>query len=126
MAGKTVSAYTDDETAQLIDHLARTEGRTSSQIASAALALYVRLPVEAHTALRQIYALGSPEDLAEVTRRMARLVLNTQFEIAQRAVVEAMQVDNPERLETEGDILAEAVRLTSREQPGATRGRKAR
>ena len=126
MAGKTVSAYTDEETARLIDHVARTEGRTSSQIAAAALALYVRLPAEAHAALRQIYALGSPEDLAEVTRRMSRLVLNSQFEIAQRAVVEAMRVEDPERLETEDDILAEAVRLTSNEQPGADRSRKGR
>ncbi|HEU0055519.1 MAG TPA: hypothetical protein VFQ39_20165 [Longimicrobium sp.] len=124
MAGKTVSAHADDETARLIEHFARVEGRSPSQIAAAALALYVRLPAEAHSALRHIQSVGTADDLAEVTRRMTRQLLNSQFEIGRRAVVDTMQVDHPERLETEEDILAEAVRLTSPDS-SSSRRRKA-
>ena len=52
MAGRTVSAYTDETTAQRIAQLAKVEDRSPAEIAAAALRLYVNLPTHAHQAFR--------------------------------------------------------------------------
>jgi len=66
MAGKTISAYTDAETASHVAQLAKLQHLPQAQIAGLALKFFVRLPKEAHDALRQIEALGSPADLARL------------------------------------------------------------
>lgn len=114
MAGRTISAHADSETAQLVEQISRMEGRTPSQIAASALALYVRLPGEAHSALRQVQAFGEPEDLREAMRQIARVLLHAQYEIGRRRLVASIPDEAVEHLETEEDIVAEAVRLTAR------------
>ncbi len=112
MAGKTISAYTDAETASLVADLARLEHRPQAQIAGQALKLFVRLPKEAHDALRQIEMLGSPEDFDEIARSITRTVMHAQYELAHRQVMETIQVRDIEQLETEDDILNAAIALT--------------
>ena len=113
MPGKTISAHADEETARLLEHIARVEDRSPSQLVAAALTLYVRLPTEAHASLRYLQALGTPDDFARMTREVARAMLNARHEISERRFVEAMQVEGADRLHTEEDIAAEAVRLTT-------------
>ena len=59
MAGKTISAYTDKQTADLVDYLAKIEQRTPSQIMAIALKFFVKLPVNAREAWYQIEAIGN-------------------------------------------------------------------
>lgn len=82
MPGKTISMHASGETAQLLEYLARIEDRSPSQIAAAALAFYLRLPPEAHAALRHVQALGTDEDARRVARGITRLLLNAQYDIA--------------------------------------------
>lgn len=112
MAGKTISAYTDEKTAQSVAQIAHIEQRKPSQIAGMALKLFVELPPEARTALWQIEALGSASEFEEVMKQIARTLLNAQYKMAQRQVVEQMKVENLEQIETEDDILSKAVDLT--------------
>lgn len=112
MTGKTISAYTDIETANRVAYIARIEQRKPSQIASMALKLFVELPPEARAALWQIEALGSPTDFEAVMQEIARTLLNAQYRVAHRQVTEQMQVENLAQIETEDDILSAAVDLT--------------
>lgn len=113
MAGKTISMHASEETARRVEHVSRVEDRSPSQIASSALNFYLHLPPEAHTALRFIQALGTNEDTARVSRKVARLLLDAQFEVAERRVVASMATQGLEALESEDDIIAEANALTS-------------
>ncbi len=115
MAGKTISAYTDTDTAESVAHLAKLEHRTQAQIAGMALKFFVVLPTSARTAWYQINALGDQVDLEEVTREITRTLINAQYKIAQRQVVEQMKIENSEQLETEDDLISAAVTLTSDE-----------
>ena len=112
MAGKTISAYTDAQTASHVAQLAKLEHRPQAQIAGLALKFFVRLPKEAHDALRQIEALGSSADLEEISREITRVLLHTQYEVAQRQIIDQMQIENLDQLESEDDILDAAVDLT--------------
>lgn len=112
MPGKTISAHADEETAKLVERLARLENRSPSQIAAAALALYVRLPQGAHDSLRYVLAEGTEDDYARMTREVARAIVIASHEISQRRLIASMQYDTS-HLKTEEDILAEAVRLTT-------------
>lgn len=112
MAGKTISAYTDVETANHVAYIAKLEHRPQAQIAGMALKFFVRLPKEAHDALRQIEALGSSADFEEVTREITRVLLHTQYEVAHRQIMDHMKVENLDQLESEDDILNAAIDLT--------------
>jgi DNA polymerase III delta prime subunit len=112
MAGKTISAYADAETASCVANLARLERRPQAQIAGMALKFFVGLPKEARDALRQIEALGSPEDLEEIKREIAHTLLHVQYKVARRQMMEHAKVENLNQLETEDDILSAAVNLT--------------
>lgn len=112
MAGKTISAYTDKETASRVAYIARIEQRKPSQLAAMALKLFVELPQEARAALWQIEALGSRADFEEVMQEIARTLLHAQYKVAHRQVIEQMKVENLEQLETEDDILSAAIDLT--------------
>lgn len=116
MPGKTISAHADEETARLVEHLARLEDRSPSQIAAAALALYVGLPAVAHASLRHVQALGTPDDYARMTREVARAMLDARHQITHRRMIDSMEYD-VSHLETEEDVLAEAVRLTTDRPP---------
>lgn len=113
MAGKTISMHATEETARLIEHIARVEDRSPSQIASAALNFYLQLPSEAHSALRYVQGLGTDEDVDRVSRKIARLLLDAQFEVAEQRLVASMSSLGLDRLESEDDIIAEANELTA-------------
>lgn len=121
MAGKTISAYIDERIARRIEYLAEVEHRKVSQLAAAALSLYTALPREAHAALRQVEALGGKEDLERVTRQMARVLLDAQYEVARRGVVEDMDLSGLGALGSEEAILEAATRLTAHQETGARR-----
>ena len=115
MAGKTVSAYTDSDTAESVAYLAKVEHRTPAQIAGMALKFFVNLPAPARTAWCQIDALGDREDREKVAREIARALLNAQYEIARKQVVSQIEVEPQQTLESEDEILSTAVRLTNNE-----------
>jgi hypothetical protein len=120
VAGKTISMHASEETARRMEYVARVEDRTPSQIAAAALKFYLQLPPEAHAALRQVQALGTDQDVEQISRKMARLLLDAQFEVAERRVVASMTTQELDELQSEDDILTEANALTSRSRNGAT------
>jgi predicted transcriptional regulator len=115
MPGKTISAYTDEETAKLVADLARVEHRKPSQIAAAALAFYVRLPPEAHAALRRLEASDSEGHLNLMRREVTRAISNASYHAAIARMAPRVREIYRDRLDTMTDeeILAEAVRLTS-------------
>lgn len=113
MAGKTISMHASEETVRRVEHVSRVEDRSPSQIASAALNFYLQLPPEAHTALRHVQALGTSDDVARISRKMARLLLDAQFEVAERRVVASMTPRGLDEVASEDDIIAEANALTS-------------
>jgi hypothetical protein len=117
MPGKTISMHASEETARRVEHVARLEDRSPSQIAAAALSFYLQLPPEAHTALRHVQALGSDEDVQRMSRKMARLLLDAQFEVAERRVVASMTTEGLDRLTSEDDIIEEANALTAHHRP---------
>jgi hypothetical protein len=114
MPGKTISMHASGETAQLLEYLARVEDRSPSQIAAAALAFYLRLPPEAHAALRHVQALGTTDDARQVVRGITRLLLNAQYEIAVGQLGRELGEPGPD---TEEAMLDEAARLVAGQDP---------
>jgi hypothetical protein len=111
MAGKTISAYTDTETASRVSYIAKLEHRPTSQIAGMALKFFAYLPAEARAALWQLEGMGSNADF-EVSREITRILLHVQYKVAHRQIMDHMQFENLDQLETEDDILEAAVALT--------------
>jgi hypothetical protein len=112
MAGKTISAYTDAETAHRIESIARREHRKKAQIAGTALKFFVGLPEEARTAWRQIEALGTPDEIERISQEIARTLLHAQYAITHKQVVQELNTEALGSLETEDDLLDAAVSLT--------------
>lgn len=123
MAGKTISAYTDAETASMVEHISRLEQRKPSQIAAAALALYVRLPVEAHAALRRLEAIGTPEDVNLMLREVTRAISNASYSAAVRQSGPRVREHFGSALQSDDDILRTAVLMsgTPQRSPGVLR-----
>ncbi len=109
--GKTISAYTDEKTAVRVNEMAQQEQRKAAQIAGAALKLYVQLPPEAREAFRAIEQQGDSA-LELMQREVTRALLNVQYSWARQQAVQSMPSLTPEQ-QTEDELLAEAVRLTS-------------
>lgn len=104
--------FSDASRSEGIAYLARIEQRKPVQIASLALRFCVKLPPEAHAAIRQIEALRSPSDFEAATKEVTRALLHIQYQVAHRSVIDQMRVKNLDRLKSEEDILTEAVALT--------------
>ena len=122
MAGKTISAYTDAETASMVEQIARVEQRKPAQIAAAALAFYVRLPAEAQAALRRLEAIGAPEDLNLMRREVTRAISNASYNAAVRQSAPRVRELYGDAVQSEDEILQEAVRLTATQRsPGLLR-----
>jgi|GEM_PF-743832 len=127
MAGKTISAYTDEGTATMVEHVSRVEQRKPSQIAAAAIGFYVRLPVEAHAALRRLEAIATPEDLNLMRREVTRAISDASYRAAVRQSAPRVREIYGDALQTDDEILAEAVRLTaSPRAPGLLRAAEPR
>jgi hypothetical protein len=113
MAGRTISAYADGETATAIERIAHNEDRPPAQVAAAALRFYALLPPEAHAAFRRIEKLGTPADADRLAREISRKTLDAQWEVAHRQFVAELQTEvEGQGGDQEDEILAEAVRLT--------------
>ncbi len=114
MAGHTLSAYADEQTYRQVSQLARLEDRSTAQIVSAALRLYLRLPRAAHDALRQLEAAG-PEAADTAGWAVGRALLDQQYEaaVAQGLAESANRTARP-LAETEDEILARAVEISRR------------
>jgi hypothetical protein len=112
MGEKIISAHVDLETDNLITHIAKMENCPTSEIVEMALKFFTSLPPEAHTSLRQIEAFGSSDDLKELAREITRTMLHAEYKIVTQKIMEHMTVDGLDKLETEDDILQEAVSLT--------------
>ncbi|WP_218080468.1 ribbon-helix-helix domain-containing protein [Anthocerotibacter panamensis] len=113
MAGHTISAYTDPQTAARVEEISRREDRTTAQIAAAALRFYVNLPQEARQAFRLLEAAGDNERLRKAIQQISRILLNTEYEMACAQALVEMQVAHLDTLHTEDELLAEAVRITA-------------
>lgn len=114
MAGQSISAHADASTVARLRQTATREGRTQSQITAAALKLYLALPEMARAALRDVETIGTPEDRHNMMRALARTVVSVQYEVTRRRVAETMRFDHEDRLETDEDILTEAIRVTAK------------
>lgn len=79
MAGRTISAYADEQTFRKVAELAKAEDRSTAQIVAAALRLYMRLPRRAHDALRRLEAAG-PEAIDAAAWAAGRALLDQQYE----------------------------------------------
>lgn len=114
MAGKTISAYTDAETASLLRAITKVEHRTQAQIGGMALKLIVSLPKEAREALWQIETMANEQDWESLIREITRTLLNVQHRLATQQVVEQMKIEEL-GLDSEDEILLAAVNLTRNE-----------
>lgn len=112
MAGKTILAYTDSETAFRVGAIAKIEQRTQAQIGGMALKLFVSLPKEAREALWQIEAMGNGQDWESLMNEVTRTVLNVQYRLASQQVIEEMKVEKLGDLDSEDEILEAAVNLS--------------
>ena len=115
MAGKTISAYTDSETASRVGIIAKVEQRTQAQIGGMALKLFVSLPKEAREALWQIETIANGQDWESLMNEVTRTILNVQYRLASQQVIEQMKVEKLENLDSEDEILQTAVNLTGDE-----------
>ena len=106
--GKTISAYTDEKTALRVNEMTQQEQHKAAQIARA----YTHLPPEAREAFQAIEQQGDPA-LELMQREVTRALLNVQYAWAKQQAVQSMPSPTLET-QTEDDLLAEAVRLTSR------------
>jgi|HubBroStandDraft_1064217.scaffolds.fasta_scaffold706704_1 hypothetical protein len=115
MSGRTVSAYVDDATAASIAQIAKIEDRSPAQIGAAAFRLYAALPEVAHRALRRLDAAESPELSRQASNSMTRGLLHVLFDDAENRIVESMRRNGigDNIGDSEDEILAEAVRLTT-------------
>ncbi len=111
MAGRTISGYVDEGIAQRVERIAEVEERKLSQVTASALGLYALLPQEAHAALRRVEAFGEPEDLARAARQITRVLLDIQYDVAERAMIESMDTSEFGDLDSEEAILEAAARL---------------
>lgn len=119
MTGKTISTHVDEDIAERVKQIADLEDRKVSQVAGAALSLYVRLPGEAREALRHIEALGGEEVRDTTIQEIASVLVRLDYELAAHRVVEEMEAEELEGLEDEKAILEQAVELTRSSSSGS-------
>jgi hypothetical protein len=113
MSGQSISAHADPDTVARLRLVSTREGRTASQVTAAALRFYLGLPAAAHAGLREIEAFATSEDRHNLARAIARVIAGADFDISRRRGAAGMHVDNEDRLQTDEDILQEAVRRTT-------------
>jgi predicted transcriptional regulator len=112
MAGKTISAYTDNATAERIELIAQREQRRKAQIAGTAVKFFVGLSDEARAAWLQIEALGSAVEIEKLKQDIARTILDAQYQMVHRQIMDEIQTAHLGTLNTEDEILETAVNLT--------------
>jgi predicted transcriptional regulator len=115
MSGKTISAYTSEQTANKLADLAKKESRKKSQLAGIAIELFVSLPPGAIDAWLRVVAHGEPEITQQVKDKIARTLLDARYQITHQQLINEIQCDQLEPLETEDDFLNAATAITSDE-----------
>jgi len=93
--------------------LSKIAEQTPTQNINLALKFLPKLPAEAYTALQHIEIIASPEDWQKITYQIAHTLVDAQYEITHRQIMEQMKVDNLDKIESDDDILATALKLTS-------------
>ena len=112
--------HANADLAHTLELRARMDDRTPSQIASAALGFYLRLPPEAHAALRHVQALGTDDDARRVINQVARLLLNAQYDVAVRRLGQELEERAVSVPESEEEMLGLAERLVAKMHPAPT------
>ena len=113
MSEETRLTYSDKETDGVMIDLSKIAEQTPTPNINLALKFLLKLPAEAYTALQHIEIIASPEDWQKITYQIARTLVNAQYEITHRQIMEKMKVDNLDEMESDDDILAAALKLTS-------------
>jgi len=113
MSEETRLTYSDKETDGVMIDLSKIAEQTPTQNINLALKFLPKLPAEAYSALQHIEIIASPEDWQKITYQIARTLVDAQYEITHRQIMEKMKVDNLDEMESDDDILAAALKLTS-------------
>jgi predicted transcriptional regulator len=114
MPGVTVSAHTSQEIVDAIDSIAKAERRNRSQVVGMALDLFVELPPSVREAWLKASTTGSPQQMKALMDNIARTIVDAQYQAVHTQVMEQMQIEHLEPLNTEDDLLAAAVNITKR------------
>ena len=100
------------ETVSRLDAIAKAERRNRSQVVSMALDLFVELPPSAREAWLKLSNTNSKQQMKVVMDKIARTIIDAQYQTAHAQAIAQMQIEHLEPLETEDDILAAAVNIT--------------
>jgi predicted transcriptional regulator len=114
MSGVTVSAHTSQEIVDRIDSIAKAERRNRSQVVGMALDIFVELPPSAREVWLKVSTTGSQAQMNTLMDTIARTIIEAQYQAAHTQVIEQMQIEHLEPLETEDDLLTAAVKITKR------------
>jgi hypothetical protein len=114
MPGVTVSAHTSQEIVDRIDSIAKAERRNRSQVVGMALDLFVELPPSVREAWLKASTTSSRQQMKALMDNIARTIVDAQYQAAHTQVMEQMQIEHLEPLNTEDDLLAAAVNITKR------------
>ena len=114
MSGVTISAHTSKEIVDRLDAIAKAERRNRSQVVGMAVDLFVELPPSAREAWLKLSNTNSQQQMKIVMDKIARTIVDAQYQLAHSQTIAQMQIEHLEPLETEDDILAAAVKMTER------------
>ena len=90
MAGRTISAYIDDATAEKVETISVREGVNKARFTGNALRFYTSLSSDARRALLAIDASATAEERRWVTNEVIRVLLRAEFAILQREMAAEM------------------------------------
>lgn len=93
MAGRTISAYVDENVAARVAALAEREDRPPAQIAGHAIRFYTSLSSDARNAIRTVEKAGSPEEMRWVMNEVMRVLFRAEMKIVQREMAAEMGSD---------------------------------
>lgn len=105
--------HSEQESKSMIIDLSKIAEKTQIQNIHLALKFLAYLPTEAYTALQNIEEIASSEDWQKLSYLIARTLVDAQYEITHRQIIEHIKVDNLDDMESDDDILAAALKITS-------------
>lgn len=113
MSEPTKLTHSNRDSKSMIIDLSQVAAQTQIENIHLALKFLAYLPTEAYTALQHIEEIASPEDWQKLSYQIARTLVDAQYEITHRQIIEKMKVDNLHEMESDDDILAAALKITS-------------
>jgi predicted transcriptional regulator len=93
MAGRTISAYVDENVAARVAALAEREDRPPAQIAGHAIRFYTSLSSDARNAIRTVEKAGSPDEMRWVMNEVMRVLFRAEMKVVQREMAAEMGED---------------------------------